>query len=146
MPAPEAVNEMEMPNDSAAVPSNASISVATIRNLTRNTQIADKAEIARTGTNRSRGLLGRKQLEPGGGMWILPCEAVHTFFMQFPIDLIYIDRKHRVKKVRANVPPWRFSGCLSAHSVIELPAGTIRATQTQPGDLLEVSEATLEST
>jgi uncharacterized membrane protein (UPF0127 family) len=116
-----------------------------VRNLTRNTLIADNAEVASSGANRSKGLLGRKQLEPGGGMWIVPCEAVHTFFMQFSIDLIYIDRKHRVKKVTAQVPPWRISGCLSAHSVIELPVGTIRATQTQRGDLLEILESTHES-
>jgi uncharacterized membrane protein (UPF0127 family) len=74
-------------------------------------------------------------------MWIVPCEAVHTFFMQFPIDLVYIDRKHRVKKVRSSVPPWRISACLSAHSVVELPAGTVLATQTERGDTLEIAEA-----
>ncbi len=56
----------------------------TIRNVTRDTQIADKAEIARSGATRSKGLLGRKGLGRGEGMWIVPCEAVHTFFMQFP--------------------------------------------------------------
>ena len=70
-------------------------------------------------------------------MWIIPCEAVHTFFMQFPIDLIYLDRKLRVRKIRSNVKAWRISACLSAHSVLELPAGTIQETQTQRGDLLE---------
>jgi hypothetical protein len=72
-------------------------------------------------------------------MWIVPCEAIHTFFMQFPLDLIYLDRKLRVKKVKANVPPWRFSACLSAHSIIELPCGAIRDSQTAPGDVLEIS-------
>jgi uncharacterized membrane protein (UPF0127 family) len=59
--------------------------------------------------------------------------------MRFPIDLIYLDRELRVRKVRSNVRPWRLSACLSAHSVIELAAGTIRATQTNPGDQLEIS-------
>jgi uncharacterized protein len=112
-----------------------------IRNLTRNSQIADKAEIAGTGAKRSKGLLGRKGLEPGEGMWIIPCEAVHTFFMQFPIDLIYLDRSHRVKKTRSSVPAWRFSSCLSAHSVIELPAGTICESRTEKGDVLEIVQA-----
>jgi hypothetical protein len=57
--------------------------------------------------------------------------------MRFPIDLVYLDRRRRVKKVRSAVPPWRLSACLSAHSVIELAAGTIRRTQTIPGDTLE---------
>jgi uncharacterized membrane protein (UPF0127 family) len=110
-----------------------------IRNLTRDTQIAHRAEIARSGAARSKGLLGRKGLAPGEGLWIIPCEAVHTFFMQFPIDLIYLDRKHRIKKVRSNVGPWRLSACLSAHSIIELPSGTIHESQSQPGDMVEVS-------
>jgi hypothetical protein len=112
-----------------------------ILNLTRGTRLADAAEIADSGPKRSKGLLGRKGLAPGGGMWILPCESVHTFWMQFPIDLVYLDRKHRVRKVRNSVPPWRLSSCLSAHSIIELPAGTIHRTQTEKGDLLEFSPA-----
>ncbi len=70
-------------------------------------------------------------------MWIVPCESVHTFGMQFTIDLVYLDRKHRIKKVKSCVPPWRLSACLSAHSIIELPAGTVRETRTEKGDMLE---------
>jgi hypothetical protein len=62
--------------------------------------------------------------------------------MQFPIDLVYLDRKNRVRKVRERVPAWRISVCLSAHSILELPAGTIRATETQAGDLVEFTPAT----
>jgi uncharacterized membrane protein (UPF0127 family) len=61
--------------------------------------------------------------------------------MQFPIDLVYLDRDLRVKKVRSDVPPWRLSACLSAHSVLELASGTIRRTQTRRGDKLEFSSA-----
>jgi uncharacterized membrane protein (UPF0127 family) len=75
-------------------------------------------------------------------MWIIPCEAIHTFFMQFAIDLVYLDRKMRVKKVRDSVRPWRISICLSAHSVIELPEGTIRDSRTECGDILEILDAT----
>lgn len=113
-----------------------------VRNLTRDTQIADKLEVAGSGPKRSKGLLGRKGLGKGEGLWIIPCEAIHTFFMRFPIDLIYLDRKHRVKKVRDSVPAWRISGCLSAHSVLELPAGTVRDTRTECGDILELVEHT----
>jgi uncharacterized membrane protein (UPF0127 family) len=110
-----------------------------IFNITRRTQLASNAVVAGSGAKRTKGLLGRKSLEPGEGMWIVPCEAVHTFGMRFPIDLVYLDRKHRVKKVRSNVVPWRLSACLSAHSIIELPSGTIGETLTQTGDLLEIS-------
>lgn len=114
-----------------------------VRNLTRNTILATCLEQAGTGAARSKGLLGRKGLPPGGGLWIVPCESVHTFWMQFPIDLVYIDRKKRVKKLRSNVSPWRLSACLSAHSIIELPAGTIEATLTHVDDSLEFSPASI---
>jgi hypothetical protein len=112
-----------------------------VANLTRGTILAASLEVADTGAKRSKGLLGRKGLAPGGGLWIAPCESVHTFFMQFPIDLVYLDRKNRIRKVRDSVPPWRLSVCLSAHSILELPAGTIRATQTKTGDVVEFSPA-----
>jgi uncharacterized membrane protein (UPF0127 family) len=83
--------------------------------------------------------LGRDGLESGEGLWIVPCEAIHTFGMRFSIDLVYVDRSNRVRKVRSSVPPWRLSACLSAHSVVELASGTVRETQTKAGDKLEFS-------
>lgn len=112
-----------------------------VTNRTRNTVLATRLEVADSAAKRSKGLLGRDGLAPGEGLWIIPCESVHTFFMRFPIDLIYLDRKHRIKKVRSAVSPWRLSACLSAHSVLELPVGTIQDTKSQPGDLLEFSPA-----
>jgi uncharacterized membrane protein (UPF0127 family) len=113
----------------------------TARNLTRQTVLATRLEVADTGPKRSKGLLGRNGLEPGGGLWIVPCESVHTFFMRFPIDLVYLDRRNRVRKVRSAVGPWRLSACLTAHSILELPAGVILSSQTQKGDMLEFSPA-----
>jgi uncharacterized membrane protein (UPF0127 family) len=110
-----------------------------ISNRTRKVELAHCVEVADTGATRRRGLLGRKTLPSGEGLWIAPCEAVHTCGMQFPIDLIYLDRSRCVKKLRHAVPPWRLSACLSAHSVLELAAGSIRKTQTNPGDILEFS-------
>jgi uncharacterized membrane protein (UPF0127 family) len=110
-------------------------------NLTRHTVLADRLEVADHGANRRKGLLGRDGLSPGEGLWIKPCEAVHTFCMRFAIDLVYLDRKNRIRKVRSGVRPWRMSACLTAHSVIELPSGTVQATQTQAGDRLEFSPA-----
>ncbi len=111
-----------------------------VANLTRNTVVATSVEVADSGQTRNKGLLGRKGLPPGGGLWIVPCESVHTFFMQFPIDLIYLDRKMRIKKLRHAVPAWRLSACLSAHSVLELAAGAILESQTEVGDKLEFSD------
>jgi uncharacterized membrane protein (UPF0127 family) len=110
-----------------------------IVNLTRQSVLADCVEVADRGATRRKGLLGRDGLAGGEGLWIVPCESVHTFGMRFPIDLIYLDRSRKVKKVRSGVPPWRLSACLSAHSVLELLAGTIRTTQTKLGDRLEFS-------
>ena len=108
-----------------------------VLNVTRGTELASAAEVAKSGARRSKGLLGRQGLAPGEGLWIVPCEAVHTFFMQFAIDLIYLDRKLRIKKVARGVPPWRMSACLSAYSVLELPSGVVQESQSRPGDILE---------
>ena len=107
-------------------------------NLTRGTVLATRLEAAHTGATRNKGLLGRDGLLPGEGLWIAPCESVHTFFMRFPIDLVYLDRKRRIRKVRNSVGPWRISACFTAQSVLELPAGAIAATRTQPGDTVEI--------
>jgi uncharacterized membrane protein (UPF0127 family) len=112
-----------------------------VLNLARQAVLADRVEIADHGATRRKGLLGRSGLPAGEGLWIVPCESVHTFGMKFPIDLVYLDRNKKVKKVRSGVPPWRLSACLSAHSVLELASGTIHRTQTKPGDTLEFSPA-----
>lgn len=111
-------------------------------NVTRGTVMATHLDVANSGKRRRKGLLGRECLAPGEGLWIIPCESVHTFFMRFPIDLIYLDRRNRVRKVRLSVDAWRISACFRAHSVLELPAGTVRATETERGDILELTPAT----
>src|ERR1700679_955818 len=112
-----------------------------VTNVTRGTVLATRLEAAHTGPSRRKGLLGRDGLAPGEGLWIVPCESVHTFFMRFPIDLVYLDRKNTIKKVRSAVGAWRLWACLSAHSILELPAGTIQNTETQVGDILEFASA-----
>lgn len=111
-----------------------------VRNLTRDVVLADAAEIADTSAKRRTGLLKHTGLQPGEGLWIVPCESVHSFFMKFTIDVVYLDRKHRVKKVRSEMVPWRISGCITAHSVLELPSGTISRTGTVKGDQLEIKK------
>ena len=112
-----------------------------VTNITRRTILATRLTKADTPETRKKGLLGRSSLPPGEGLWIVPCQSIHMFFMRFPIDLVYIDRKHRVRKVRSNVKPWRISACLTAHSVLELPVGAVRDSGTQPGDVLEMAVA-----
>jgi uncharacterized protein len=111
-----------------------------VRNQTRNTVLADSAEVADTSAKRRTGLLKHDGLAPGQGLWIVPCESVHSFFMKFAIDLVYLDRKHKVRKMRHSMAPWRMSICLSAHSILELPAGVLEATGTQAGDQLTIDE------
>jgi uncharacterized membrane protein (UPF0127 family) len=111
-----------------------------VRNQTRNAVLADSAEVADTSEKRRTGLLKHDHLDPGQGLWIVPCESVHSFFMKFAIDLVYLDRAKRVKKVRHNMVPWRMSACLTAHSILELPAGVLKSTGTKAGDQLEIVE------
>lgn len=108
-------------------------------NSTRQTLLAAKVEVAGTGATRSKGLLGRKSLPRGEALWIVPCEAVHTFWMQFALDLVYLDRENRVRKIRRHVPPWRLSACLTAHSVLEFAAGSVSEELALPGDQIEFS-------
>lgn len=102
--------------------------------------LASRAETAGESGSRRRGLLGRGSLGEGEGLWIVPCEAVHCFFMKFTIDVVFLDKKLRVVKTRPSLKPWRIAGCLRAHSVLELPEGTIQATGTRPGDQLEFEQ------
>jgi uncharacterized protein len=111
--------------------------VYSVRNLTRGTSIGDALNCAESSAERRTGLLKHTKLDEGEGLWITPCEAVHTFFMKFALDLIYLDRKKRVRGVRRAVPPWRMSMCFAAHSVLELPVGTIERSRTEAGDELE---------
>ena len=72
-----------------------------MRNQTRNTVLGEAADVADTSAKRRVGLLKHERLEPGEGLWIVPCESVHTFFMKFPIDLVYLDKKRKVRKGEA---------------------------------------------
>lgn len=107
-----------------------------IRNLTRDAILASEAEVADTSRKRRTGLLKRQSLAQGEGLWITPCEAIHTIGMKFAIDVVFLSRTRKVLKLKQNMPPGRVAVCLWAHSVLELPAGTIAATGTQVGDQL----------
>ena len=95
-----------------------------------------RLERAATLWARLRGLLGRRGLGAGEGLWITPCNSVHCCFMQFAIDVLYLDAERRILAIRHELRPWRFSACWRAHSVIELAAGECRRLHIQPGDSL----------
>ncbi len=106
-----------------------------IRNTTRGTELADKARHASSYWSRLVGLLGRSSLAPGEALLIEPCSSIHTAFMRFAIDVVYLDKSGQVAKVVPALKPFRASGMVrGAHSVIELPSGTIASTGTVVGD------------
>ena len=102
--------------------------------------LADRADIADTSAKRRTGLLKHTGLAPGEGLWIAPCEGVHTFGMKFTIDVVFLNRKRKILKIRPNMVRRRIALCLRAHSVLELPAGTLEQTGTVRGDQLEFEE------
>jgi uncharacterized membrane protein (UPF0127 family) len=108
-----------------------------VTNLTRGTTLADRADIANTSAARNTGLLKHTSLAPGEGLWIVPSQSVHCFFMKFTIDVVFLNKQRKVLKIRPNMVPWRIALSLLAHSVLELPAGRLAETGTQRGDQLE---------
>ena len=87
--------------------------------------LASAVEVAGTSQSRRRGLLGRDSLDPSAALVIAPCSAIHTFFMRFAIDAVFVDRAGRVLKVTEHLKPWRIAMSLGAFAVIELNAGSV---------------------
>lgn len=109
-------------------------------NRTRDVVVAEAADVANDSKTRREGLLKRTGLAPGEGLWIVPCEAIHCFFMKFTIDVLFLSKNKQVLKAKPSVKPWRIAACLRAHSVLELPEGRIAATGTRAGDQLELEK------
>ncbi len=108
-----------------------------IHNVTQGTELASAARTARAFWPRLVGLLGRSSLQPGEALVLEPSSSVHTFFMRFTIDVVYLDRSSRVVKAVSALRPFRISvGPRGARSVIELPSGTIAITRSAVGDEL----------
>jgi uncharacterized protein len=110
-------------------------------NRTRNTYLATDLVIANTHWSRFRGLMATdsSSFPPGRGLWINPSRGIHTFAMRFPIDALYLDRDRIVIHLEAGLKPWRLAAVrVNAASVLELPVGTIRATQTALGDQVDI--------
>lgn len=97
-------------------------------------ELAGTVTVAATPWARARGLLGRRGLEPGEGLLLSPCRGVHTFFMRFPIDVIFLDRRNLVVEAARDLAPGRVAGIhLAARSALELPAGTVARCGAKPG-------------
>ena len=90
--------------------------------------------------SRMKGLLGKSSLAAGEGLLIKPCKGIHTFGMRFPIDVLFLNKGNYVVATIKNIKPNKMTRLyLEASSVIELPAGTLDATATKPGDRLELA-------
>lgn len=108
-----------------------------VTNLTKNTVIAQDLTVADSLFSRMKGLLGRKTLGKSQALLLKPCNSIHTFFMKFPIDVIFVGKNNVIVKVLSSVPPFRLSRVYFAASfAIELPAGTAMATSTKEGDII----------
>lgn len=102
--------------------------------------LAEDVGLANTWWTRLRGLIGRPPLQAGQGLWIVPCQQVHTHFMGRPIDVIFLDREGCILRILPALAPWRFSPWVrGGHAVLELPAGA--AAGLQPGDRLHARPA-----
>jgi uncharacterized protein len=100
--------------------------------------VCEDVSLADTPLTRLRGLLGRAGLGAGEGLLIRPTGAIHTWFMRFPIDAVFLDRELVVMDVKSDIRPWRFAGRRGAKAVLELAAGESERRSIRPGERLEV--------
>jgi uncharacterized membrane protein (UPF0127 family) len=85
--------------------------------------VCERCVLADTALARMRGLLGRRELPSGEGILLRPASSVHTAFMRFPIDAVFLDRDGRVLKIASRLRPWKTAAGRRAKAVLELPAG-----------------------
>ncbi|MDP9148172.1 MAG: DUF192 domain-containing protein [Acidobacteriota bacterium] len=108
-------------------------------NQTRGNTVGERVEVADSSLTRFFGLLGRRGVEAGGGLWIKPSSGVHTIAMMFPIDVVGLDKELRVVKLWPRLVPFRVTSVsLKIKSVIELAAGSISERQIEVGDVLQI--------
>ena len=102
--------------------------------------LAEDLEVPRTFMGRGVGLMFRRKLTAGKGMWINPCNGIHMMFMNFAIDAVFLDKLHRVKKVYPRLPAWYGVVWIEwgADSVLELPAGSTAGLDLEPGDEISI--------
>ena len=98
--------------------------------------IASDVHLALTRAERRHGLLGRDSLDRSAALVLSPCWSIHTMFMRFPIDVVFVDREGRALRIVRELTPWRIAVAPRAHAVIELPAGSLKARDVRVGDEL----------
>jgi uncharacterized protein len=103
------------------------------------TIVCERCTVAESPLTRLRGLLGRDGLEPGEGLLLRPASAVHTYFMRFPIDVVFLDRALVVLGISGGVDPWRATSQRGAKAVLELPAGESSRRGLSVGDQLTLA-------
>lgn len=114
-------------------------SYATLFNISKNESISSRVEIAESFYARSKGLLGRSKLENSHCLWIHKCNSIHTFFMKFAIDILYVDRNFKVTNIHRDIKPWRLDwGGLSSKSCFEFQSKALTQ-NIEVGDFLRVS-------
>ena len=90
---------------------------------------------------RRTGLLKHESLADGIAMLIAPTNAVHTFFMKFPIDVAFVTKEGRILKIRHNVPAWRIAAAWGGYAVVEMDAGSFERAHCVRGDTLAIGPA-----
>jgi uncharacterized membrane protein (UPF0127 family) len=95
----------------------------TVTVLSERGVVCDRCELADSAWTRLRGLMGRARLEPRGGLMLRPASSIHTSFMRFPIDAVFLNHELRVLRVREGLRPWRAAAVPNATAVLELAAG-----------------------
>ena len=101
--------------------------------------IGDKIGYANNPISRFFGLLNKKTIVDGEGVFLTPCNSIHMFFMKFPLDVVFLDRKYKVVKIMEDLKPWKISPVVfKAQSVLELPVGSIKKYQIAENDVLEI--------
>lgn len=100
--------------------------------------LATRLETAFDSKARNRGLLGREGLAPGSALILAPCNTVHTFFMRFPIDVLFVGRDGRVVKVCRHVKPWRVAAAVSAFATVEFAAGELATHELSASDTVKL--------
>lgn len=112
-----------------------------VRNTTRGTSLATRARLASSFADRFMGLMLRARIEDGGGLLLTRSSSIHSWWMRFRFDAVFVDRDNRVTKVVPSMRQWWVAfGGRGAKDVIELPAGTAAATGTVAGDQLEYAD------
>ena len=111
-----------------------------VQNIRSQKILGTQIRCAQSFRDRLIGLLSTKELPHNKGLWITPCRSIHTFFMKFSIDVLFLSDQMEVIKMHSNMKPFRITPCYSkAKTVLELPSGTIHSSQTQLGDILSIT-------